>query len=137
MFDRRSHRMRAAAAAAAMVAVLAIAPAASAHRGGSGAKEVVVRGECSATTVWRLRLVQHRRWIGVGFGIDSEVAGELWRIRIDHGDAVVFADLRITSDPEGLIGVRRPIRNGPGLDFVRAKAMNVGTGEICLARAAI
>lgn len=107
------------------------------HHGGRGARHVVVRGACSDASRWRLHLAQHRRFIGIGFQVKSGIPGQIWRVRIDHGRRVIFADLRRTSDPEGVLSVRRPTRNLPGLDYVRARAVNIETGERCRARAAI
>ncbi|HEY6567724.1 MAG TPA: hypothetical protein VI341_09420 [Actinomycetota bacterium] len=137
MIDSKRLRSLWLVAAVSMVGVLAMGTTASAHRGGSGAKHVVVRGACSEASHWRVHLVQHRHVIGVGFEVKSGVPGEIWRVKIEHGERLVFLDLRRTSNPEGVLSVRRPIRNTHGLDFVRARAVNIETGEVCVGRAAI
>ena len=124
-------------AALSTISVLAVGTAASAHGGGSDPTHVIVRGACSDASHWRLHLVEYPRLIGVGFRVKSGVPGEIWRVRIEHGDHVVFADLLRTLEPEGVLGVRRPIRNTHGLDLVRARAVNIETGEVCVGRAAI
>ena len=116
--------------------LMAVAPAALAD--GGSTRKVVAWGDCDGASHWKLRLSQHRRFIGVGFVVDSGVPGEIWRVKIVHGrHRLVFADLRRTSDPGGSFAIRRPIRNTPGPDVVRAKARNLETGELCFARSVI
>ncbi len=137
MVDSKRLRARWLVAAMSVVCLLVMSSAATAKPGGSGARHVIVRGPCSEDSHWRLHLVQHRWFIGVGFQVKSGVPNEIWRVRIDHGRRTVFKDLRRTSDPDGVIAVRRPVLNTRGLDYVRAKARNIETGELCLGRALI
>jgi hypothetical protein len=137
MFDRISRRTRAVAVGLSAIAVIAAAPVASAHGRGADPDEVVVRGSCSADSDWTLRLVEHHRWIGVAFKVDSDAVGEPWRLALRHGRRPFFIDVRRSSDPDGIVGVRRPIRNTRGIDVVHARAVNLETRERCRAVAAI
>jgi hypothetical protein len=94
------------------------------------------RGMCSDGSFWRLRLVAGEEKIGVGYRVNSEVAGELWKVGIVQNRRVIFLGRRITN-ADGDFGVRLATRNTKGLDVFRAAARNTVTGEICRGRAAI
>ena len=139
MIDAKFRRLaRVGVVGIAVLGMFASGPAAAAHPRHDRDRHrlVAVRGHCSGESVWRLVLVQHGPKITVGFSVRSGVAGEVWRVRMAHGHFVFFADLVETND-HGSFGIRRPTRNTPGLDFYRAGARNLETGETCLARSAI
>lgn len=132
-----NRKIRGVVGAISVAAVLGAMPVAAARGHGTGADEVVARGRCDGGSTWALRLVEHRRWIGVAFRVDSDAVGEVWRVQLRHEGRPFFLDLRRSSDPDGFVGVRRPVRNTRGLDVVAAKAVNLETRERCVARAAI
>ncbi len=136
MVDSKRLRTRWLVVAMSVVCLLVTGSAASANPSGSGARHVIVRGPCSDESHWRLHLVQHRWFIGVGFQVRSGVPDEIWRVRIDHGRRTLFKDLS-TTNADGILAVRRPILNTPGLDYVMARARNIETGELCVGRALI
>ena len=138
MVDAKYRRLtRAGVIAVAIVGLLAAGPAASAghgHHRDHPHRIVVARGHCSADSVWRLALVKRgANVIVVGFSVRTGVAGEVWRVKLAHGDHLFFVDLLTTGD-DGVLAVRRPTRNTDGPDLYRARARNVLTHETCVAR---
>ncbi len=121
----------------AIVGLLAVGPAANAghrHHRDHPFRTVVARGHCSADSVWRLALVKRGpNVIVVGFRVRTGVAGEVWRVKLAHGDHLFFVDL-LTTGEDGVLAVRRPTRNTDGPDLYRARARNVITDETCVAR---
>jgi hypothetical protein len=128
------HAVRVAAVTIGIVGMLsAAAPVASAHAHG-----VINRGPCSGDSHRVLKAWQRDRGvIHVVFGVHEGVVRDLWRVRIWHGDHLMFLDFRVTRGPDGSFLIRRPARNTKGPDFFRARALNVKTGEVCAARLAI
>lgn len=98
--------------------------------------EAGARGACSDGSTWRLRLVAGEEMIGVRYRVNSDVAGELWKVRIKQNRRVIFLGRRLTNG-DGDFGVRLATRNTKGLDVFRAAAKNTVTGETCRGRAAI
>jgi hypothetical protein len=138
MVDAKLRRLtRTGMVALAIVGLLAAGPAANAghrHHRDHPHRVVVARGHCSADSVWRLVLAQRgRHVIIVGFSVRTGVPGEVWRVKLAHGDHLFFVDLLTTGD-DGVLGVRRPTRNRDGRDVYRARARNLVTDETCVAR---
>lgn len=138
MVDAKFRRLtRTGVIALAVVGLLAAGPAANAghrHHRDRPHRVVVARGHCSAESVWRLALVKRGpNVIVVGFSVRSGVAGEVWRVKLGHGDRLFFVDL-VTTGEDGVLGIRRPTRNLDGPDVYRARARNLLTDETCVAR---
>jgi hypothetical protein len=97
--------------------------------------DVIRRGSCSGASDWKLKLSEEDGRIEVEFEVDQNVVGDAWRVRIRHGDDLVFAGRRTTRAPSGSFEVEilRPNRRGD--DVFRARAVNVETGETCAGRA--
>jgi hypothetical protein len=140
MVDVKLRRLtRPVVAGVAILCLLASAPGASAHHRDHRDRHrlVAARGHCSEDSVWRLVLVQKGpNVIVVGFAVRSGVADDLWRVQLSHGRHPFFLDL-VKTNGDGWFGIRRPTRNTPGLDLYRARARNVETGELCVARLAV
>ena len=117
--------------AVAAISLLAAAPAVATTR------LVVARGPCSGDSHWRLVLVQRDHRIGVGFKVVQGVVGNIWRVKIAQNRHTIFRAFQATHGEDGSFAVRTWTRNTPGLDFFRARARNLATDEICLARAVI
>jgi hypothetical protein len=125
--------VRATIALLAIVALLAATPAVARTR------MVVARGSCrgDGDSHWRLVLVQRDHRIGVGFKVVQGVPGNIWRVKIVHNRHTIFRALQATHGESGSFAVRAWTRNTRGVDFFRARARNVATGELCRARAVI
>jgi hypothetical protein len=124
-------RMIRVALVGALVATVAGAVPAAAKEG-----DVIAGGACSGRSDWKLKLSPEDGRIEVEYEVDSNVVGQVWRVRIVHDGHVVFLGRRITREPSGSFTVRLLTRDTPGPDLFRTRALNVATGEICRGGAA-
>jgi hypothetical protein len=131
------HMARAMRVAAVTVGIAGML-AATAPMASANVRGVINRGPCSGDSHRVLKLWQRDRGvIHVVFAVRQGVVGDHWRVRIWHGDRLMFLDARVTRRPNGSFVIRRPARNTDGPDFFRARAVNVKTEEVCAARAVI
>jgi hypothetical protein len=120
------------------VVVVAVALAFATLGGGvalAGQNDVIERGPCSASSDWKLKLSPEDGRIEVEFEVDQNVSGDEWRVRIRHGDTVVFRGRETTGGASGSFTVRIVEDDLSGTDVFRAKARNLSTDEPCAARA--
>ena len=122
---------RAAVAASVAVMVGGTVPALA------GDDDVIREGSCSAGSDWKLKLSPEDGRLEVEFEVDQNVVGDTWRVRIFQNGNRIFAGTRETTAPSGSFEVRRMAPNTAGTDFFRARAVNLGTGEVCVGRASI
>jgi hypothetical protein len=117
------HRLAATLIAASVVGIVAM-PA--------RADDLVVKyGKCEGLSRWRLaaeRIEDGR--LRVVFRIKTGVAGQEWQVYLSDNGERVFAGTRI-SDDQGIVRVRRLIRDRLGPDEISAAAFNEATGERC------
>ena len=118
-------------AAAMVLGVFALAPSASA---GTAVQE---QGSCSNSSTWKLKLNPDGAQIEVQFEVDSNVTGEVWRVRIFQNGTRIFHGRRTTAGPSGSFEVRRLTDDPAGTDAFRGKAVNLTTDESCVGRASI
>jgi hypothetical protein len=129
---RRGWRaIRSTIVAVAAVGLLAATPAVAQTR------TVAARGPCSGDSHWRMVLIQDQRRIGIGFKVVEGIVGDVWRVRVAHGRRIIFQGGLATHGDDGSFAIRLTTRNRPGPDFFRARAHNLSTDEVCLARAVI
>lgn len=69
----------------------------------------------------------------VDLEVDSNRRGQKWRLRLFHDGERVFSDVR-TTDREGEAEYERNRPNTVGRDTFRARARNLGNGEVCSVR---
>jgi hypothetical protein len=98
---------------------------ATAHDGGAAAG-----GLCTQGSVWALKAVEYEHRIVLTYGVHTDAAGEVWRVRIGHNGEPIFRGLRTTND-NGNFVVRLRTWNAVGIDAFRARAVNVTTEEVC------
>jgi hypothetical protein len=115
----------------ALVATVASAAPAMAR----GNNDVIRRGACSGSSDWKLKLSPEDGRLEVEFEVDSNVNGQTWRVRIFHDGSRIFAGRRTTQGPSGSFEVRVLANNHAGTDNFRARARNLGNGEVCVGRA--
>jgi hypothetical protein len=111
---------------------LAMAPGAGAKAG-----DVIRTGACSGVSDWRLKLSPDNGQIEVEYQVDSNKAGQTWRVRIRQNGVLIFAGTRVTQPPSGSFTVRRLAKGHAGTDAFRARAVNLASGETCVGRASI
>ena len=66
----------------------------------------------------------------VAFEVDSDRAGQQWRLVLLHDGDRIFRDVR-TTDREGEVDVERHRPDTAGADTFRARAVRLGTGQSC------
>jgi hypothetical protein len=96
----------------------------------ASATVVGAAGACSIDATWSLRASPDDGVIWVRYTVRSSGPGEVWRVRLRHDGVLFFADRRITGD-DGSFTVRRPVRDLPRADLIRARAYHRTTGELC------
>ena len=69
--------------------------------------------------------------------MDSNVAGQTWRVRIFQNGERIFAGRRTTKAPSGSFSVRVVADDTAGADAFKGRAVNVANGELCVGRASI
>ena len=129
------HRL-AALGLTALVAVVALVVAMPAAAGGGG-KEVVRTGNCSGATDWKLKVKHDDGRIETEFEVDSNRNGQRWRVTLKRDGVRFFRGIRVTHAPSGSFEIERRPPNGPGSDRITARAVNLGSGEVCRAAATI
>ncbi len=100
----------------------------------SSASAVEKRGGCSQGKAhYEFDVEKDDGRFEVDFEVDSNVRGQTWRLTLHHDGKRVFRDVR-TTNREGEVGFERNRPNTAGRDAFRAKAVNLGNGEVCTAR---
>jgi hypothetical protein len=120
------------AALVAVVALTAAMPAAA-----KSDKEVRRVGSCSGSAGWKLELDFDDGRIGAEFEVDQNRNGERWRVALKRNGHRFFRGIRTTRAPSGSFEVDRKVRNHAGRDRIKARALNLRTGEVCRAAATI
>ena len=93
--------------------------------------DVIRRGECTASSDWKLKLSPENGRIEVEFEVDQNRNGQKWNVRMKRNGRVFWRGSRWTQPPSGSFEVRRLTRDGAGTEKIVARARNVRTGEIC------
>jgi hypothetical protein len=75
--------------------------------------------------------------IEVEFEVDSNVAGQTWRVRIFQNGHRIFHGHRTTQGTSGSFTVHLRPHDTSGTDRFRGKAVNPATSESCVGRASI
>ena len=120
------------AALVATVALIAAAPAVA-----SDDDDIIRRGGCSGSTDWKLKLDHDDGRIEAEFEVDQNRNGQRWRVVLWRDGNRVFRGIRTTHAPSGSFEVERKIRNPAGPDRVKARAVNLRSGEVCKGAATI
>ena len=128
-------RRLAALGVTALVAVFALVVAMPAAAGDG--REVVRTGNCSGATDWKLKVKHDDGRIETEFEVDSNRNGQRWRVTLKRDGVRFFRGIRVTHAPSGSFEVERRPPNGPGSDRITARAVNLGSGEVCRAAATI
>jgi hypothetical protein len=121
---RAAHLAVAVVATASLVAVASPAQA----RGGD---DIVRRGDCAASTDWKLKVGADDGRLEVEGEIDSNRAGQSWNWLIRHNGTVAARGSRTTLAPSGSFEVRRLVTNLAGPDTIVFRATNPSTLEVC------
>jgi hypothetical protein len=122
----------------ALVGLLAVA-ALGATGGTVAAKSsaIIVRAQCTAASVSKLKLSHDDGRIETEFEVDQNRNDRAWRVTLTDNGTTVYRATRYTRAPSGSFEVRRLLANRVGTDRIVAKAINVRSGEICRVTASI
>ncbi|MBA2255406.1 MAG: hypothetical protein H0W07_09855 [Chloroflexi bacterium] len=93
--------------------------------------DIIRRGDCTASSDWKLKLSPENGRIEVEFEVDQNRNGDTWDIRLKRDGVVVATGARTTTGPSGSFEFRRVISESAGSDSFIARAVNRRTGEVC------
>ena len=119
------------AAIAATVVLVAALPAAA------GGQEVIRTGSCSGSADWKLKLKLDDGKIETEFEVDQNVNGERWRVVLKRDGKRFFRDIRTTHAPSGSFSVERKTQNTAGPNRIKARAVHLDSGQVCVGAATI
>ncbi len=91
-------------------------------------------GSCSGSTDWKMKAKADDGRIEVELEIDSNVAGQVWAVKITDKGTKVFEGDRTTAGASGSFSVDLKVPNLPGTDKFIGRATNAATGESCTAK---
>lgn len=92
-----------------------------------------VRGNCTASSDWKLKGKSRDGRIEVEFEVDSNRTGQRWTYTIRNQGDVVASGRRVTRGTSGSFSVERKVADRAGLTAISATARNAATGETCRA----
>jgi hypothetical protein len=101
------------------------------------ANQVVKAGTCTGNSKATLTLGLDNGRIEVQYEVDSNQAGQTWKVKLRHAGSLFFSGNRVTKAPSGSFEVHKFVANLAGTDAFRARARNLGSGEVCTAAASI
>jgi hypothetical protein len=102
-----------------------------------GHDEVIQRGSCDGATSWKIKAKPDDGRLEIEAEIDSNRNGQTWRwVLKDNGD-VAARGTSMTHAPSGSFSVERRTTDSAGTDSLKFRAVNRGSGEVCVARVAI
>jgi hypothetical protein len=99
--------------------------------------DIIRRGNCTGATDWKLKLDHDDGRIEAEFEVDQNRNGQRWRVVLRRDGKRVFKGVRTTHGPSGSFEVERKIGNPAGPDRIKARAVNLSSGEVCKGAATI
>jgi hypothetical protein len=93
--------------------------------------DVIHRGQCSATSTWKLKAGPDNGQLEVEFEVDSNRAGQNWAVKLVDNGTQIFSGTRTTQAPSGSFTVRKLTANRAGADNIVGTARNTANGETC------
>ena len=126
-------KLRLLTAAALLVATLALGSSPVAAK----SSDVVMKGNCSGAADWKLKAGKDNGRIEVEFEVDSNHAGQVWRVRILDNKVLRHRARYTTHAPSGSFTVHRKIANMAGSDDIVARARNLASGQTCVGKLTI
>ena len=97
--------------------------------------DVIVEGDCSGASDFKLKLSPEHGRIEVEFEVDQNIVGDNWRVVLRQDGERFFRGVRMTQAPSGSFEVRQVVDNNQGDDLVQTKARNLSTDELCRGKA--
>lgn len=103
----------------------------------AAAGEVRVKGACSGTSEWELRITPRGDTFRVRWDVDSGVVGQSWQMSLDHNGTQIASGTRVTNANAEAEFRLRGVPNLAGTDTFTGHATNPATGETCTGTASI
>lgn len=101
----------------------------------NAASDATVRtGRCSGSAHWKLAVKPDNGRLQVEYEVDSNTAGQRWRVGIRDNGLLVARTTATTAGRSGSFSVERRIANRPGSDHIVARARHLAGGQVCVAR---
>ena len=122
------------AAALSTALLVAGAPLASSAVAKGGDDRVIRTGSCSGTADWKLKATSDNGRIEIEWEVDSNHAGQTWRVRVRDDGVLVVKTRATTGGASGSFSVQRSIANRAGSDSFVARARDLSSGQLCVAR---
>jgi hypothetical protein len=93
--------------------------------------DVIVEGNCSKRSDYKLKASPEDGRIEIEGEVDSNRVGQTWRWKLWHNGSLTGQGMRRTTGGSGSFEVRRVIVDIAGTDWSTFKARNLRSGEIC------
>ncbi len=122
------------AAALSTALLVAGAPPASSAVAKGGDDRVVRTGSCSGTADWKLKAKSDNGRIEVEWEVDSNHAGQTWRVRVRDDGVLVVKTRATTGGASGSFSIERKIANRAGADSIVARSRDLSSGQLCVGR---
>ena len=122
------------AAALSTALLVAGAPLASSAVAKGGDDRVIRTGSCSGTADWKLKATSDNGRIEIEWEVDSNHAGQTWRVRVRDDGVLVVKTRATTGGASGSFSVQRSIANRAGGDSIVAHARDLSSGQLCVGR---
>jgi hypothetical protein len=98
-----------------------------------GDGRVIVRGDCSSRSEWKLKAKPDDGRMEVELEVDSNRNGQSWTWTLRSEGTVFASGRRTTQAPSGSFSVQRRTSDTGGSQRISATARNARTGEVCRA----
>jgi hypothetical protein len=98
-----------------------------------GDGRIIVRGDCSSRSDWKLKAKPDDGRMEVEFEVDSNRNGQTWTWTLRSNGSMFASGTRTTQAPSGSFSVERRTADAGGNQRISATARNARTGESCRA----
>ena len=124
--------MRTTLAIAALSTALVVTGVPLAHA--SGGDAIIRTGSCSGSADWKLKAKHDDGRIELEYEVDSNQSGQTWRVRVRDNGVRVIATRATTGGRSGSFEIERKVANRAGSDNFVARARDLSSGQLCVAR---
>lgn len=122
-------------AVAALTSALVVTGAPLAYAKGGDA--TIRTGSCSGSADWKLKAKHDNGRVELEYEVDSNRAGQTWRVRVRDNGALVVRTRATTGGRSGSFSVERRITDRPGADQLVARARDLTSGQVCVGRVSL
>lgn len=128
------HRSLTAAALSTALLVAGAPLATSATASGGNDDRVIRTGSCSGSADWKLKSKTDDGRLEVEWEVDSNQAGQTWRVRVRDNGVLVVRTRATTGGRSGSFSIERSIANRAGSDSIVARSRDLASGQTCVGR---